>query len=39
MLVNTNKESLQVNPGDFLIIDTPGGGGWGKPTDWPEDFS
>jgi len=26
MLVNPNKESRQVNPGDFLIIDTPGGG-------------
>jgi N-methylhydantoinase B len=25
------KVSLQVEPGDKLIIETPGGGGWGKP--------
>jgi N-methylhydantoinase B len=25
------KVSLQVEPGDMLIIRTPGGGGWGKP--------
>ncbi len=24
--------ALQVNPGDILTIETPGGGGWGKPT-------
>jgi len=34
-----SKDSLQVNPGDVLIIETPGGGGWGKPADVPEDFS
>ena len=34
-----SKDSLQVNPGDLLIIETPGGGGWGKPADDPEDFS
>jgi len=25
------KSSLKVQPGDRLIIETPGGGGWGKP--------
>ena len=26
------KASLQVEPGDVIRIETPGGGGWGKPT-------
>jgi N-methylhydantoinase B len=34
-----SKDSLQVNPGDLLIIETPGGGGWGKPADDPEEIS
>jgi N-methylhydantoinase B len=25
----SGKESVQVDPGDWLIIETPGGGGWG----------
>jgi N-methylhydantoinase B len=25
------KTSLEVHPGDILVIETPGGGGWGKP--------
>ncbi|MFO7943134.1 MAG: hydantoinase B/oxoprolinase family protein [Anaerolineales bacterium] len=26
-----SKVSLQVKPGDILVIETPGGGGWGNP--------
>jgi N-methylhydantoinase B/oxoprolinase/acetone carboxylase alpha subunit len=39
VLVNANKDSLQANPGDLLIIETPGGGGWGKSADDPEEIS
>ncbi len=34
-----SKDSLQVKPGDVLIIETPGGGGWGKSGDDPGEIS
>ena len=39
MIVNPNKESLQVNLGDHLIIETLGGEGWGKSAEDPEGIS
>jgi N-methylhydantoinase B len=29
------KTALRIAPGDVLRIETPGGGGWGKPEDKP----
>jgi N-methylhydantoinase B len=31
-IILDSKVSLQIQSGDILIIQTPGGGGWGKPT-------
>jgi N-methylhydantoinase B len=30
------KQAVSVRPGDRLVIETPGGGGWGTPADEPE---